>query len=155
MYLIIFPPLKISTWMAPRYKKLFGFIQCSYWTKTHWSWTAARPMHKPFFSTCSHFYLFIYFLSHTLLWGSSWIINVERLNAPYSGHRSCSERLPRSHSWLVGAGLENKSTTSIQQHTLEIYWRCFRRQLMEDISTPQIELQWIIKKETVICEWRV
>lgn len=69
-----------------------------------------------FFSTCSHFYLFICFLSHTLLWGSSWIINVELLNAPYSGHRSCSERLPRSHSWLVGAGLENKSTTSVQQH---------------------------------------
>lgn len=26
---------------------------------------------------------------------------------------------------------------------------------MENISTPQIESQWIIKKETVICEWRV
>lgn len=65
-------------------------------------------------STCTRFPFFFFPQSNTLLWGSSWIINVERLNAPYSGLRSCSERLPRSHSWMVGAGLENRSMTSIQ-----------------------------------------
>lgn len=97
-----YPPEK------PALKSCWVSSSCPHWTKTHWSWKAVKAL-LPAPAVL---------LSHTLLWGSSRIINVQHLNAPRSTHRSCTERLPLRHSWRAGAGLDNRNITSTQLHHL-------------------------------------
>lgn len=73
------PQLNVFHYFSPlEALNMFGFI---HWKKNTWKAT---------------FYMYI-FSSHTLLWGSSWIINVKHLSAPYSRSCSCSEGQPWSH----------------------------------------------------------
>lgn len=92
-------------------------------------------------------------LSHTLPWGSSWIMNVEHLNASLCCLCSRSEELPprrKKVGWNRSSEWKHNFKTDSSSHTLWLNWRCNSQELMEDIFTLEVEWDWIIKREGVI-----